>query len=396
MEPGVGAVQQPSFEKTNPCPLERALLQRKSIRSYEAGRPLAPDEISRLLWVADGVDREDGHRTSPSARAKYPVDVATALPEGVYRYRPGGHRLDRVVAEGLRPQTVVQEGFKTAGMILPYVVCKDRVPVVRLAWGDLEIGCRGAKRVPRGCGPRPAEGPEPSDRAGREPDGLARRHEGGHPISQRRERVMGRKRQSRERELEQNGLSRRQFLGSVGASAAALAATGSLVRAADGPDGVLKPGEGNPLVLTVNGQPRSLLVDPRWTLLFVLREKLGLTGTKVGCDRGECGACTVLIDGVPRYACLTLAVEAEGLEVTTVEGLMRGEDLGPVQQAFVEHDAFQCGYCTPGQIMAVEGVLRKTPDPTPAAIRAGMSGNLCRCGAYTNIVAAIQQAMERS
>jgi xanthine dehydrogenase YagT iron-sulfur-binding subunit len=194
--------------------------------------------------------------------------------------------------------------------------------------------------------------------------------------------------------LEKLGLTRRQFLGSVGASTVMVAASGALVRAADAPEETVKAGEGNAITLNVNGQPRSLLVDPRWTLLFVLREKLGLTGTKVGCDRGECGACTVLIEGIPRYACLTLAVEAEGLAVTTVEGLMRGEELGPVQRAFVEHDAFQCGYCTSGQIMAVEGLLRKTPDPKPDEIRAGVSGNLCRCGAYAHIFAATGRAAE--
>jgi xanthine dehydrogenase YagT iron-sulfur-binding subunit len=133
-------------------------------------------------------------------------------------------------------------------------------------------------------------------------------------------------------------------------------------------------------------------VEPRWTLLYVLREKIGLTGTKEGCGRGECGACTVLIDGVPRYACLTLAVEAEGASVTTVEGLLRGEELGPVQSAFVEQDAFQCGYCTPGQIMSVEGLLRKNPAPSIEDIRTAVSGNLCRCGAYSHIFKAAARA----
>ena len=146
--------------------------------------------------------------------------------------------------------------------------------------------------------------------------------------------------------------------------------------------------------LLVNGNRHTVLVEPRWTLLSVLREKLGITGTKVGCERGECGACTVLIDSVPRYACLTLAMECEGAEIVTVEGLMKGEELGPVQQAFVEHDAFQCGYCTPGQIMAVEGLLRKKPDPGPEEIRHGVSGNLCRCGAYANIFKAAHRAAE--
>jgi xanthine dehydrogenase YagT iron-sulfur-binding subunit len=126
-------------------------------------------------------------------------------------------------------------------------------------------------------------------------------------------------------------------------------------------------------------------VEPRWSLLFVVRDMLGLTGTKVGCERGECGACTVLIDGKPRYACMTLAVEAEGHAITTLEGLMDGEQLGPVQQAFAEEDAFQCGFCTPGQIMAVEGLLRQNPNPTIEDVRLGISGNLCRCAAYRHI-----------
>ncbi len=148
------------------------------------------------------------------------------------------------------------------------------------------------------------------------------------------------------------------------------------------------------VTLLVNGRRRRLLVEPRWTLLFVLREKLGLTGTKVGCERGECGACTVLIDGVPRYACMTLALEAVGHEITTLEGLMRGEELGPVQQAFLVEDGLQCGYCTPGQMMAAEGLLRANPAPTLEEIRLGMSGNLCRCGAYAHIFKAVQKASE--
>ncbi|KAB2952867.1 MAG: (2Fe-2S)-binding protein [Thermoanaerobaculia bacterium] len=136
------------------------------------------------------------------------------------------------------------------------------------------------------------------------------------------------------------------------------------------------------------------MVEPRWSLAHVLREELGLTGTKVGCDRGECGACTVLVDDRPRYACLTLALEAEGAAITTLEGLMTGEELGAVQRAFVEHDAFQCGYCTPGQILSVEGLLRAHPDPTPEQIRHGVAGNLCRCGAYPHIFQAARRAAE--
>ena len=131
---------------------------------------------------------------------------------------------------------------------------------------------------------------------------------------------------------------------------------------------------------------------PRTTLLEALREHLGLAGTKPGCERGECGACTVLIDGETRYACLTLALEAEGHEVTTIEGLAKGEQLSDVQKAFVAEDAMQCGYCTPGQVMAVEGLLRHEKDPSLDEIREGVSGNLCRCGAYAHIFKAAQRA----
>jgi xanthine dehydrogenase YagT iron-sulfur-binding subunit len=148
------------------------------------------------------------------------------------------------------------------------------------------------------------------------------------------------------------------------------------------------------VTLTINGRKHRVLVEPRWSLLFVLREKLGLTATKVGCERGECGSCTVLIDDVPRYACMTLAVEAEGHEITTLEGLLDGEELGPVQQAFREHDAFQCGYCTPGQVVAAEGLLRANANPSTGQIRTAMSGNLCRCGAYPNIFRAVHRAGE--
>jgi xanthine dehydrogenase YagT iron-sulfur-binding subunit len=149
-----------------------------------------------------------------------------------------------------------------------------------------------------------------------------------------------------------------------------------------------------PLTFTVNGRRHRILVEPRWSLAYVIRDRLQLTGTKVGCDRGECGACTVLIDGKPRYACLTLAVEADGADVTTIEGLMKGEELGPVQQAFAEKDAFQCGFCTPGQVVAAEGLLRATPGASVEQIRHGMSGNLCRCGAYGHIVQAVARAAE--
>ena len=186
-------------------------------------------------------------------------------------------------------------------------------------------------------------------------------------------------------------VTRRGFIGSVGAGAVA-AATGVATRRTDAEEQPEHTGGMIPLALRVNGRVHRMLVEPRWTLLFVLRERLGLTGTKVGCDRGECGSCTVLIDGVARYACMTLAVEAEDTEITTVEGLMHGEELGATQRAFVEEDAFQCGYCTPGQVMAAEGLLRANPDPDLHDIRRGMSGNLCRCAAYVNIFKAVDRA----
>lgn len=189
------------------------------------------------------------------------------------------------------------------------------------------------------------------------------------------------------------GVSRRRFLGSVGAGAV-VAATGVGQPARAVPE-ITSPDEMVQVALAINGRTHRILVEPRWTLLFVLRERLGITGTKAGCERGECGSCTVLIDGKPRYACMTLAVEAEGTEITTVEGLLDGEELGAVQQAFVDEDAFQCGYCTPGQIMAAEGLLRVNPSPSVDEIRRGMSGNLCRCGSYAHIVKAVTAAAER-
>jgi xanthine dehydrogenase YagT iron-sulfur-binding subunit len=188
------------------------------------------------------------------------------------------------------------------------------------------------------------------------------------------------------------GMSRRGFLSSVSTAAVAAATVKNIPAAPMQEIEVTGP----PVVLDlqVNGASRKVQVEPRWSLLYVLREVLGLTGAKIGCDRGECGACTVLIDGKPRYACMTLAVEAEGHAITTLEGLMSGEKLGPVQQAFAEEDAFQCGFCTPGQIMAVEGLLRQNPNPTFEQIRLGMSGNLCRCAAYKHIFNAAAKAAE--
>jgi xanthine dehydrogenase YagT iron-sulfur-binding subunit len=150
-----------------------------------------------------------------------------------------------------------------------------------------------------------------------------------------------------------------------------------------------------PVSLTINGTPRSLTLDPRTTLLDLLREHLDLTGTKKGCDHGQCGACTVLLDGQRINSCLTFAVMYEGAQLTTIEGLAKNDTLHPLQQAFIDHDAFQCGYCTPGQICSAAGLIAEGKAKTVDEIRELMSGNICRCGAYTNIVAAIQQVMGR-
>jgi len=152
-----------------------------------------------------------------------------------------------------------------------------------------------------------------------------------------------------------------------------------------------------PISLTVNGVRTDVaLEDPRVTLLDLLRERLHLTGTKKGCDRGQCGACTVLVDGRRVNACLALAVSIDGADVVTIEGLANGDRLDPVQAAFIEHDGFQCGFCTPGQIMSAVGLIHEgEAGADPERIREGMSGNLCRCGAHAGIVEAVLEAQKR-
>ncbi|MBN2709803.1 MAG: (2Fe-2S)-binding protein [Calditrichaceae bacterium] len=150
------------------------------------------------------------------------------------------------------------------------------------------------------------------------------------------------------------------------------------------------------LNLTVNGKKVSLDIEPQTTLAQMLREKLKLTGTKVVCNHGECGACTVLLDGRPVYSCHMLALDAEGKEVITIEGLMEGEKLHPIQEAFVKHDGLQCGFCTPGQIMAAQGILNKNPRPDRLEIMEGMSGNICRCAAYPKILESAIAAAEKA
>jgi xanthine dehydrogenase YagT iron-sulfur-binding subunit len=148
------------------------------------------------------------------------------------------------------------------------------------------------------------------------------------------------------------------------------------------------------ITLLVNGVDHELRLDPRVTLLDALRDVLGLTGTKKGCDQGACGACTVLLDGRRVVSCLTLAAQCDGRQVTTIEGLATDGELHPVQQAFIRHDAFQCGYCTAGQILSAVSLLREGRAGSDEEIREFMSGNLCRCGAYPNIVAAIREVAE--
>jgi xanthine dehydrogenase YagT iron-sulfur-binding subunit len=196
-------------------------------------------------------------------------------------------------------------------------------------------------------------------------------------------------------------LSRRDLFGGAAAVSAAAALTGPLTDPA--PAAAAAPAAPAPvpavagdldLALTVNGQARTLSVDTRVTLLDALRERLGLTGTKKGCDRGQCGACTVHVDGRRVLSCLTLAASVAGRQVTTVEGLAQGDALHPVQQAFIDCDGFQCGSCTSGQIMSAVAVLREGHAGSDAEIREWMSGNLCRCGAYPHIVDAVKQARD--
>ena len=146
--------------------------------------------------------------------------------------------------------------------------------------------------------------------------------------------------------------------------------------------------------LNVNGSDYLIDVEPCRTLLDALRLDLELTGAKKGCDMGECGSCTVIIDGKAAYSCLLLAIECQGKKIETIEGLSSGPEMHPVQQAFIDNDAFQCGFCTPGQIMAAKALLDSNPHPNPEEIRTGMSGNICRCGTYQRILQAVQTASE--
>ena len=187
-------------------------------------------------------------------------------------------------------------------------------------------------------------------------------------------------------------LSRRGFLKGTGATLAAVTAAPRIQLQTST---VTQPVESVPrtsIRLTVNGAERRIEVEDRWTLVELLRDHLGLTGTKIGCDRGECGACTVLLDGKPVYSCSNLAVWADGRSVETVEGLARSGRLDPLQQAFIAHDAPQCGFCTSGQLMSAKGLLTRNPRPNADEVRAGMTGNLCRCSGYNHYVEAVLAA----
>jgi xanthine dehydrogenase YagT iron-sulfur-binding subunit len=191
------------------------------------------------------------------------------------------------------------------------------------------------------------------------------------------------------------GLSRRQMMGLSAGAALALAfadADATAAVAASGPPS----GDQQMVTLDVNGTAHQMVIEPRVSLLDALREHLGLTGTKKGCDHGQCGACTVLVDDRRIVSCLTLAIMNQGAKITTIEGLARGPDLHPMQAAFLQHDAFQCGYCTPGQIVSAVGLLREGTAHSADDVREQMSGNICRCGAYPNIVAAIEHVRKGS
>jgi len=193
------------------------------------------------------------------------------------------------------------------------------------------------------------------------------------------------------------GVSRRDFIKGMGTGALGSAVLPGLLAqdAIPTKKGRVPVFDRKTIALTVNGTPRTLPVAANETLLDVLRERLELTGAKRVCDRGECGGCTVLLDGAPVYACMTLAVRADGRSVTTVEGLAKGAKLHPVQEAFIEHDGYQCGFCTPGFIMTTAGFLAANPSPSEASedeIRHALSGNLCRCGNYAKIYKAVADA----
>jgi xanthine dehydrogenase YagT iron-sulfur-binding subunit len=194
---------------------------------------------------------------------------------------------------------------------------------------------------------------------------------------------------------ESSGVSRRDFLKISTISAATVPLIGTrIVEAAGTPVRIYGPGKVS-IELTVNGEKHSFQLEPRVTLLDALRDHLDITGAKRVCDRSECGACTVLLDNGAVYACSVLAIDAQGKSITTVESLMQGDELHPIQQAFVDNDASQCGFCTPGFVVATKAFLEKYPNPTREDIRRGLSGNICRCGTYHGIQLALAQMSQK-
>ena len=190
-------------------------------------------------------------------------------------------------------------------------------------------------------------------------------------------------------------LSRREFIGSTGAAIVAVNATTATAQDRDAAEArAIEDVPRTRIEITVNGQRQSVEVEDRWTLVELLRDHLGLTGTRIGCNRGECGACTVLIDGEPAYSCSTLAVWANGRSIRTVEGVEQNGKVSTLQQAFIDHNAPQCGFCTSGQLMSATALLERNPNPTAQEIREALSGNLCRCSNYNAIVEAVQAAVK--
>ena len=198
--------------------------------------------------------------------------------------------------------------------------------------------------------------------------------------------------ENKNEEKPSGGSTRRQFLSQVTVAGAGLTVAPLLVKAKELiPEARPAATQFTGVTMSINGKTQTLTLDSRVTLLDALRDKLQMPGTKKGCDHGQCGACTVLVDGRRVNSCLTLAAMCDGAQVTTIEGLANGTQLHPMQEAFIKHDAFQCGYCTPGQICSAVGLVKEGHAKTDDDIRELMSGNICRCGAYQNILAAIKE-----
>lgn len=197
-----------------------------------------------------------------------------------------------------------------------------------------------------------------------------------------------------------NGLSRRKFLKGFGLTSVGIAAGGEgllgTLQASCAPQqGQISGPEAQEIILHVNGKNLRVMAEPRTTLVDALRDQLHLTGTKIGCERGACGACTVIIDGKSKTSCMTLAMDAIGANIETIEGLEINGKLHPVQQAFIEHDAMQCGFCTPGMIMSCKNLLDRNPHPALDDVKLATSGNLCRCGTYPNVFEAVKKAIQK-